>query len=220
LVNKDYDHLTGSEIVYYPTRNEYAVWTHQKAVSVDDFDGYKQDDDGWEGARALIASNCKYLEDRWHVVINPIVVCYKNEYNPIDNIAGNAASLVPSNSTWLEHTDLTGTDIGKFPKLPVLNSPLPYDDNNVPLFTDNPSVTDDNIPKDLQAIGYTIDDFDTDSWLDDADIHGYSWGGTGTNANREEVPIRDKFVKVRIRYTGKDLALIDFINTIYQLSYA
>lgn len=220
LVNKDYDHLTGSEIVYYPTRNEYAVWTHQKAVSVDDFDGYKQDDDGWEGARALIASNCKYLEDRWHVVINPIVVCYKNEYNPINNIAGNAASLVPSNSTWLKHTDSTGTDIGKFPKLPVLNSPLPYDDNNVPLFTNNPSVTNNNIPKDLQAIGYTIDDFDADSWLDDVDIHGYSWGGTGTNANREEVPIRDKFVKVRIRYTGKDLALIDFINTIYQLSYA
>lgn len=32
--------------------------------------------------------------------------------------------------------------------------------------------------------------------------------------------MRDKFIKIRIRYSGKELAIIDFINTIYQVSYA
>jgi hypothetical protein len=27
-------------------------------------------------------------------------------------------------------------------------------------------------------------------------------------------------MKVRIRYSGKELAIIDFLNTIYQISYA
>jgi hypothetical protein len=42
------------------------------AVSLDDL---SQDD-----SRSIIAANCQYLEDRWKVTINPIIVCYKNEY--------------------------------------------------------------------------------------------------------------------------------------------
>jgi hypothetical protein len=32
-----------------------------------------------DDARAVTASNCRYLEDKWRVTINPIIVCYKNE---------------------------------------------------------------------------------------------------------------------------------------------
>ena len=221
--NKDYDHITGSEIVYYPTRQEYRIWTHQKAVSLDDFEGdstlkYKNadgtwvyEDDGWEGARALIASNCKYQEDRWRVVINPIVVCYKNEYD-LTGADGNGKSrLSPDNSLW------TSTDR---PPLPVFNSPLPLDGEGNRIFSENSTIDDESFPPCLSDIGYTIDDLDGTRWLDDIDIHGYQWGGDNTACNREEIPIRDKFVKVRIRYTGDQLAVIDFINTIYQLSLA
>lgn len=217
-MNKDYDHLTGSEIVYYPNRQEYRIWTHQKAVSLDDFEGdstsklkdnfgkYIYEDDGWEGARALIASNCKYQEDRWRITINPIVVCYRNEYNMNQlSIKG----LSPENSLWTSPNR---------PPLPVFNSPLPTDRNGNQLFTNG--LTDDDWPKELKNIGYSNADLDSVRWLDSIDIHGYQWGGDNTACNREEIEIRDKFVKVRIRYTGDQLAVIDFINTIYQLSFA
>jgi hypothetical protein len=31
------------------------------------------------GCRGLIEGNMRYLEDRWKVTINPILICYKNE---------------------------------------------------------------------------------------------------------------------------------------------
>lgn len=214
--NKDYDHITGSEIVYYPNRQEYRIWTHQKAVSLDDFDGdstskqknadgtYVYADDGWEGARAIIASNCKYQEDRWRVVINPIVVCYRNEY------AKKASGGIDwTKSLWTSPNR---------PPLPVFNSPLPVNDEGDAILQQG--LTDNDFPSELSNIGYTQDDLDSVRWLDSVDIHGYQWGGEGTSCNREEVEVRDKFVKVRIRYTGDQLAVIDFINTIYQLSLA
>lgn len=36
----------------------------------------------------------------------------------------------------------------------------------------------------------------------------------------KEVKIKDKFMKVKIRYTGDDLAIITAINTLYSISYA
>jgi hypothetical protein len=38
--------------------------------------------------------------------------------------------------------------------------------------------------------------------------------------DRRETDVRGKFIKVRIRYSGEELAIIDFLNTIYQISYA
>jgi hypothetical protein len=38
--------------------------------------------------------------------------------------------------------------------------------------------------------------------------------------NRKELDLKDKFMKVRIRYSGEELAVIDFLNTIYRVSYA
>jgi hypothetical protein len=42
----------------------------------------------------------------------------------------------------------------------------------------------------------------------------------GEAQNRKEVDLKDKFMKVRIRYSGEELAVIDFLNTIYRVSYA
>lgn len=223
-VNKDYDHLTGSEIVYYPDRRECRIWTHQKAVSMDEFEGdsttkrknadgsWVYEDDGWEGARALIASNCKYLEDRWRVVINPIVVCYRNEFD----LKTHPSDLSDKNSLW---KPANGEDGGKkLPPLLVCNSPLPPDKEGEPLFKTG-EIGQDDFPPCLKDLGYNDPGtfLDGTDWLSDVDIHGYSWGA---GCNREEAEIRDKFVKVRIRYTGDQLAVIDFINTIYQISFA
>ena len=40
------------------------------------------------------------------------------------------------------------------------------------------------------------------------------------NKDRRETDVRGKFMKVRIRYSGEELAIIDFLNTIYQISFA
>jgi hypothetical protein len=40
------------------------------------------------------------------------------------------------------------------------------------------------------------------------------------NSDRRETDVRGKFMKVRIRYSGEELAIIDFLNTIYQISFA
>lgn len=39
-------------------------------------------------------------------------------------------------------------------------------------------------------------------------------------AKRKEVAVKDKFIKIRIRYTGNELAIISAVNTLYRLSYA
>ena len=36
----------------------------------------------------------------------------------------------------------------------------------------------------------------------------------------KETKIRDKYIRIRIRYSGKDLAIITAIHTLYTLSYA
>jgi hypothetical protein len=53
---------------------------------------------------------------------------------------------------------------------------------------------------------------DTVSWLNDPTIYRYNFG---SDHNRKEIDVRDKFIKIRIRYSGEELAIIDFLNTIY-----
>jgi len=53
---------------------------------------------------------------------------------------------------------------------------------------------------------------DTSNWLNDVNIYRYNFGEAH---NRKETDVRDKFVKIRIRYSGEELAIIDFLNTIY-----
>ena len=167
-----YDHLSGAEIVYYPNRKEYRIWQHSPAVDLNDL---SQDD-----ARSILRANCQYLEDKWRITINPILVCYKNEIwnNP------------------------------NRPKLPVMNSPIP--DKAWEAITLNNGEVE--IPEVLTNLGYNVSDIDTHNWLD-----GSSFGSA---QNRKETDVRDKFMKVRIRYSGDELAIISFLNTIYRVSYA
>ena len=38
--------------------------------------------------------------------------------------------------------------------------------------------------------------------------------------NRKETRLRDKYIKIRVRYSGKDLAIITALKTLYTISYA
>ena len=94
-----------------------------------------------------------------------------------------------------------------------MNSPIPdkaYDtiknnDGNV------------EIPDILVDLGYSDQDIDTTNWLNDVNIYRTEFGEA---QNRKELDLKDKFIKIRIRYSGEELAVIDFLNTIYRVSYA
>lgn len=219
----DYRHLSGGEIVYYPNRQEFRVWNHVPAIDIDD----QLDTSASSfGGRGLMASNMRYLEDRWKVQINPLLITYKNEYERRDS---TKALCTPENSTW---KDGAGTREGdKLPPLPLYNSPIPEvvkerGEIAIPGYSSSTS-TDysetaegkDNAMYNLYKVDFEngIHPFDTSSWLDDVNIYKYNFGSA---QNRKETDMRDKFIKIRIRYSGKELAIIDFINTIYQVSYA
>ena len=156
----DYKHLSGGEISYYPNRQEFRIWNHVQAVDINDLN---QND-----ARSLISANCQYLEDKWRVQINPILICYKNE-EAWDN-----------------------------PPLPIYNSQIP--DLVIKTYKENEKLTKPEILGDFVI--------DKQSWLGKQD------------QNRKEIDVKDKFIKVRIRYSGEELAIINYINTIYRVSYS
>lgn len=219
----DYRHLSGGEIVYYPNRQEFRVWNHVPAIDVDD-----QPDTSASsfGGRGLMASNMRYLEDRWKVQINPLLITYKNEYERKDS---TKALCTPENSTWKDGAGARAGD--KLPPLPLYNSPIPdavkeRGEIAIPgysssVLTGYSETTEgrDNAMYNLYKVDFEngIHPFDTSSWLDDVNIYKYNFGSA---QNRKETDMRDKFIKIRIRYSGKELAIIDFINTIYQVSYA
>ena len=175
-IKHDYRHLGGAEIVYYPNRQEYRVWQHSRAV---DLNSLNQDD-----SRSIIAANCQYVEDRWKITINPIIVCYKNE-KPWNN---------------------------NKPRLPIMNSPIPAKTYETIVAKGGNIDIPTEVLKDYEA-----SDIDLNSWLNDGSIYNTSFGEA---QNRREVDVRGNFVKVRIRYSGEELAIIDFLNTIYKISYA
>lgn len=208
----DYRHLSGAEVVYYPNRQEYRIWNHAMAVSLDDL---SQDD-----SRSIIAANCQYLEDRWKVTINPILVCYKNEYQR--KFSGSL--IQPQNSTWAKAKDSSQM----LPTLPIYNSPIPdqvlsaggidFPGNDV----NHPEWGEDNALYNLYDLsGYNSGGdwkpLDLTNWLDDVNVYKYNFGEA---QNRKEIDVKDKFLKVRIRYSGEELAVIDFLNTVYRISYA
>ena len=209
----DYRHLSGAEIVYYPTRQEFRIWNHTMAVDLKDL---SQDD-----ARSIIAGNCEYLEDRWKVTINPIIVCYKNEY--AKTLEDGLPLIHPSHSTWSKAYESSQM----LPSLPIANSPVPNEVKESGQIS-FPGLNNDDTELDRSNALYHLYDLtnfgkstykplDTSSWLNDVNIYRYNFG---ESHNRKEIDVRDKFIKIRIRYSGEELAIIDFLNTIYQVSYA
>ena len=232
----NYCHLSGAEIVYYPTRQEFRIWNHVIAADIDDFplddtDKLRIDEQNQNnnifGARALIAGNMRYLEDRWKVTINPILVCYKNEYKK--NALTPGPLISPANSTWAKAYNSNQM----LPTLPIVNSPIPDQVKEsgqikfpgITIYQNNVSETSLDRENALYHL-YDLSKFgingnysplDTTNWLNDVGIYQYSFGEAH---NRKETDVRDKFIKIRIRYSGEELAIIDFLSTIYQVSYA
>ena len=219
----NYDHLAGAEIVYYPTRNEFRVWNHVEAIDVDSLSS--------ELATSVIKANCRYLEDKWLVSINPIVVTYKNEVDKItaakegQSMFSKDAYGIYKYSTWVNSTDgsklppinIQGTKMQEslggsieFPGDYSQTTWESYSAEQKQTILDNKILSEHGKDNALYGI------YDLREW-----ING-NWKPIDPtkNSERRETDVRGKFIKVRIRYSGEELAVIDFLNTIYQISFA
>ena len=196
----NYDHLAGAEVVYYPTRNEFRIWNHVEAI---DIDSLSQD-----VATSVIKANCRYLEDKWLVSINPIIVTYKNEIDkgkvePGTSMFSKDTYGVYKYSTWVD-----GLDGSKLPPINIQGTKM---EENLGTSIQFPDIAVGE-GKDNALYGlYNLDSWKQGSWrpIDPT-----------KNSDRHETDVRGKFIKVRIRYSGEELAIIDFLNTIYQISFA
>ena len=197
----NYDHLAGAEIVYYPTRNEFRVWNHVEAIDVDSLNQ--------DLATSVIKANCRYLEDKWLVSINPIVVTYKNEIDKSKVELGTSMFSkdvfgIYKYSTWVNNYEKTS-------KLPPINIQGTKMEKTLGAQIQIPNI-ETGEGKDNALYGlYDLTEWDKGSWrpIDPT-----------KNKERRETDVRGKFMKVRIRYSGDELAIIDFLNTIYQISFA
>lgn len=87
----------------------------------------------------------------------------------------------------------------------VQHNESPWNDGKIPIVINNIKVNDatsNTITEDQLIDGYTYDDIT--QW----DI-----------SKRKEVNVKDKYVKIRIRYKGDKYALISAIHTLYTISY-
>jgi hypothetical protein len=197
----NYDHLAGAEIVYYPTRNEFRVWNHVEAIDVDSL--------SQDLATSVIKANCRYLEDKWLVSINPIIVTYKNEIDKTKVETGTSmfsrdAFGIYKYSTWVNNHEKTT-------KLPPINIQGTKMEETLGTQIQIPNITTGE-GKDNALYGlYDLTEWNKGGWrpIDPT-----------KNKDRRETDVRGKFMKVRIRYSGEELAIIDFLNTIYQISFA
>ena len=208
----NYDHLAGAEIVYYPTRNEFRVWNHVEAIDVDSLNQ--------DIATSVIKANCQYLEDKWLVSINPIIVTYKNEIDkklvqPGTSMFSKDAFGVYKYSNWvkahrsetlLPPINIQGTKLQEklFGDIEMPGMPITHNEDGTYNLSQN--------GKDNALYGlYDLKQWDKGDWrpIDPT-----------KNKERRETDVRGKFMKVRVRYTGDELAIIDFLNTIYQISFA
>lgn len=138
--------------------------------------------------------NMNYQEDKWDVQIAPIIFIQKNE-------------------------DAWPTSDESSPGLPPLVL------NHFPEDITKDEVTEEDLPKDYKNYEVPMYDAVDVSLLEGSEMEGtqdeIDWNKqTSKWTNRKEVRPRDKYIKIRVRYSGKDLAIITALKTLYTISYA
>lgn len=76
---------------------------------------------------------------------------------------------------------------------------------------DKPPIVLNWIPNDLDKTEISDEDLPNTYNLGNVDTTGWTY--------RQQIPMKDKYIKIKVRYTGNDLAIITGILTTYRLSY-
>ena len=140
-----------------------------------------------------IRGNSRYKEGMWYIQIPSITFMQKNEeYWPL---AGEYLHL--------KEGPLKNNQNKRIPPIVINSQYVPKDlDKNILGIEDLPNIYTGrmNHVKDSIIMNKYID---TSSWT-----------------LRKEAKIRDKWIKIRVRYSGKNLAIIHSIATLYNISYS
>ena len=147
-----------------------------------------------------IRGNSRYVEGRWNIQIPSIVF---NQSNEEDWAIAYAKNRFRVDHSELDSNDILGHDWESY--LPDGNSlilpPIIINSSNVPNDLSTALVSADVIPNIYNGHGYT-------------GVNVSNW------TYRKEARIRDKWIKIRIRYSGKNLAVIHSLATLYNISYS
>lgn len=203
---RDYAHLSGSEIIYDPQLNEFRIWTHIGCCPIDGYYDREISQNEYNYIIAHFPPQQKrvfaWQED------NGEVKYYERIF--YGRIKGNSEYKedkwyvqIPS-ITFMQKNEPTWVD-GK-PNLIIQRQDLPSD------------LQSTQISSDILPEGYSLNSIQVlPNTFDRGDAYPPTIGGW---TSRKETKIRDKYMRVRIRYTGNDLAVISAIKTTYTESYA
>ena len=143
-----------------------------------------------------IRGNSFYKEGKWNIQIPSISFMQKNESEwPLAN---KYIKLV-------EEGPLENHSTEKIPPI-IINSQY------VPTDLDKTSLGIEDLPNIYTGRLNNIDD--------NVIVDLSEYVKTGSWTSRKETKIRDKWMKVRVRYSGKNLAIIHSLATLYNISYS
>lgn len=222
-VNKDYQRMSGSEIVYNKTTNQFNIATHVKACPFGHYYRQPISESRYDELKGLGYNNviCTgvNIETNVEEVVNLIgkhedingIVTYTDGNSNYSNLKYyeikqygrlNGNMHYKEDSWYMQIPTIVylqkNENNWEYPPINIVNNPIPED---MPL-----TETELNsLPKDLISLGYKTDNihFDTSIWKD-----------------RKETRIRDKYLRIKVRYTGNDLAIIYALRTMFTVSYA
>lgn len=215
---KDYQRMSGSEVVYDKTKNQFNIATH---IKVRPFKGIYTQSISKEMFYRLLAQNIYgltfiyndkvYSSDQVSSILDsPEKIESAKFYrtNRHGRLNGNADYI--ENKWYLQIPSIIYKQCNEkewkikkgslaYPPLNLVNNPLPESMEELTIENIN------DIPANLTNLGYNIDNnsFQLNKW-----------------SNTKETRIRDRYVKVKVRYSGSDLAIIYALKTLYTISYA
>ena len=203
----DFQNLSGSEIVWDRDLNQFNIVTHIKNNQID--------------LVGRLRGNSRYREGRWNIQIPSISFMQKNEDE------WPTVSFYNQTEEELEVNHLTEDgplkEAGNSYKIPpiVINSQyVPNDlDKNKLEIEDLPNIYTGrlNYTEDYMNYQDPQGNYITENHTE---ISPAKYVNTSSWTYRKETNIRDKWMKVRIRYSGKNLAIIHSVATLYNLSYS
>jgi hypothetical protein len=147
-----------------------------------------------------LRGNSRYKEGKWNIQIPSIIFNQKNEENWAETYAKSRFRVDHSN---LDSNDILVSDWENY--LPqegeLILPPIILNSSNIPNDLNTTLISSDRVPNIYSHYGYTS--VKVDAWT-----------------YRKEARIRDKWIKIRVRYSGKNLAVIHSLITLYNVSYS
>ena len=184
----DFKNLSGSEILWDKRLNQFNIVTHIKNSPINLY--------------GRLRGNSNYKEGKWFVQIPSIIFNQKNE-----SPWGTSEEEFQLDRSSLDSESYLQKTGGQ--RDPTSIPPLVLNSSNIPSDLSNQEITPETLPNIYR--NYCVHGESNEGGFYSAiDTEGWS--------NRKETRIRDKWIKIRVRYSGKNLAIIHSIVTLFNVS--